>query len=48
MGQVDLAIDAFDDWRAIREQEDAQDFLLNLLFPRAAEIMKSSKGALSP
>jgi hypothetical protein len=48
MGQVDLAIDAFEDWRAIREQEAAQDFLLNLLFPRAAEIMKSSKGERWP
>ena len=48
MGQVDLAIDAFEDWRAIREGEAAQDYLLNLLFPRAAEIMKSSKGELAP
>ena len=44
IGQIDLARKAFEDWRAIRTEDAAQDYLLNLLFPRAAEIMKSSKG----
>jgi uncharacterized protein (UPF0332 family) len=44
IGQVDLASSAFDDWRAICMQEEAQDFLLNLLFPKAGDILKSSKG----
>jgi uncharacterized protein (UPF0332 family) len=48
IGQIDLANAAFRDWHAIREEESAQDFLLNLLFPRAAEIMKSSQGGLTP
>jgi uncharacterized protein (UPF0332 family) len=43
VAQIDLASAAFDDWRAISTQESAQDYLLNLFLPRAAEIMKSSK-----
>ena len=45
VAQIDLASAAFDDWRAIREQEAAQDYLLNLFLPRAAEILKSAKGS---
>jgi hypothetical protein len=45
IGQVDLASAAFDDWRVICETDHAQDFVLSLLFPRAAEILKSSKHA---
>jgi hypothetical protein len=48
IGQIDLAGAAFDDWRAIRTQDAAQDYLLNLFLPRAAEKMKSSKGGLTP
>jgi hypothetical protein len=44
VAQIDLASAAFDDWRAICEDEAAQDYLLNLFLPRAAEILKSSKG----
>lgn len=43
IGQVDLAGAAFDDWRAICDTPQAQDFVLGLLFPRAADILKSSK-----
>jgi len=42
-GQIDLVSAAFENWRSICTEDEAQDFLLNLLFPRAAEIMKSSK-----
>ena len=48
IGQIDLARTAFEDWLAIRSEDAAQDYLLNLLFPRAAEIMKSSKGESPP
>jgi hypothetical protein len=34
---VSLARDAFEDWRAIRNDDSAQDFLLSLFLPRAAE-----------
>lgn len=34
MGAIDLAIDAFGDWRSIREQPAAQDFLLQLFLPK--------------
>ena len=44
IGQIGLARAAFEDWRAIRTEDSAQDYLLSLLFPRSAEIMKSSKG----
>jgi|CZKS01.1.fsa_nt_gi uncharacterized protein (UPF0332 family) len=47
IGQIDLASAAFEDWRAIRTQDAAQDYLLNLFLPRAAERMKSSKGDLT-
>jgi uncharacterized protein (UPF0332 family) len=43
VAQIDLASEAFDDWRAICEQEAAQDYLLNLFLPRAAEVLRSSK-----
>ena len=46
IGQIDLVSAAFEDWHSICTEDAAQDFLLNLLFPRAAEIMKSSKGEL--
>jgi hypothetical protein len=48
VGQINLASAAFDDWRAIRTQDAAQDYLLNLFLPRAAEKMKSSKSDLTP
>lgn len=44
VAQLDLASAAFDEWRAICHQDAAQDYLLNLFLPRAAEILKSSKG----
>ncbi len=47
-GQIDLVGSAFEDWRAISSNEDAQDFLLALLFPKAADIMRSSKGESKP
>ena len=40
IGQIDLVRAAFKDWRAISTRDTAQDFLLNLLMPRAAEILK--------
>ena len=43
MAQVDIASSAFEDWRAIRTLAPAQDYLLNLFLPKAAEIIKSSK-----
>ena len=43
IGQVDLAAAAFDDWRAVCSTEEAQDFVLGLLFPKAADILRSSK-----
>ena len=46
IGQIDLVSAAFEDWHSICWEDAAQDFLLNLLFPRAAEIMKSSKGEM--
>jgi len=36
IGQIDLASDAFADWRAIRGQDSAQDFLLALFLPKPA------------
>ncbi len=42
IGQVDLASAAFDDWRSICETVQAQDFVLGLLFPKAADKLKSS------
>ena len=42
--QINLASSAFESWRAICTQEAAQDYLLNLFLPRAAEIIKCSKG----
>jgi hypothetical protein len=44
--QIDLASNAFEDWRAIRDQDAAQDYLLNLFLPRAAEILKAAKEEL--
>lgn len=44
IGQIDLVSAAFEDWRSVSSQDASQDFLLNLLFPRAAEILKTSKG----
>ena len=46
--KIDLARKAFEDWRDICTEDSAQDYLLNLLFPRAAELMKSSKGEVPP
>jgi hypothetical protein len=34
VGLLNLATDAFADWRAIRDQEAAQDYLLSLFLPR--------------
>jgi hypothetical protein len=34
IGQIDLVSDAFADWRAIRTQHAAQDFLLTLFLPK--------------
>ena len=34
ISQLDLVADAFRDWRAIRETEDAQDYLLTLFLPK--------------
>src|SRR5271166_3079186 len=36
IGALDLASAAFGDWRAIRAQDAAQDFLLQLFLPKAA------------
>ena len=46
--QAELVRIAFADWRAICEEKQAQDFLLALLFPKAADIMKSAKGDARP
>lgn len=46
--QIDLASAAFEDWGAIRNEDAAQDYLLNLFFPRAATILNSSKGEPPP
>ena len=48
IGQIDLVSAAFEDWRSICAQDAAQDFVFNLLFPRAAEIMKTSQGVVNP
>lgn len=34
VGQIDLASAAFDDWRAIRATDDAQDLLLTMFLPK--------------
>ena len=34
LAQIDLASSAFADWRAIRETDNAQDFLLMLFLPK--------------
>ncbi len=34
IGAIDLASNAFHDWRSIREQPEAQDFLLQLFLPK--------------
>jgi hypothetical protein len=34
IGALDLATDAFRDWRAVRTQDAAQDFLLSLFLPK--------------
>jgi hypothetical protein len=34
VGLLNLATDAFADWRAIRDQEAAQDYLLSLFLPK--------------
>jgi hypothetical protein len=48
IGRIDLVRAAFEDWSSICAQDAAQDFVFNLLFPRAAEIMKTSKGVVTP
>jgi hypothetical protein len=42
IAQIDLASAAFADWRAIRTEDSAQDFLLNLFLPNAADRLKSA------
>jgi hypothetical protein len=34
ISQIDLVADAFKDWRAIRETEEAQDYLLTMFLPK--------------
>jgi hypothetical protein len=41
--EIDLASRAFEHWRAIRLEDAAQDFLLNLFFPRAADRLKAGR-----
>jgi hypothetical protein len=35
---IDLVSGAFSDWRAIRTQDDAQDYLLQLFFPKMPRV----------
>jgi hypothetical protein len=38
LGLLDMVSDAFKDWRVIRDQRDAQDFLIQLLLPRVFKL----------